>query len=255
MKILMHSVSSSAVQERIRACLEDQEWEVTVSPLGRVDTWKVSSFQLMKQYAEHYDVMLTDCGNVISGQSYASCASLLHKIRATPIDMLIVVCTEGDPEGDAVLLDAGADYCVGEPALAMRTSPNLLRAVLRRLTDRRARKETEGIFESHGFVFDSNRFRVRDAVRDKELHVTKTEVRILELLTQRPRHIFDRSQLMTAIYGDNDMDDRNVDSNIKRLRNKLKLLHPEAHMIIDTVYGGGYRFNPDFAARSFPVSQ
>ena len=69
-----------------------------------------------------------------------------------------------------------------------------------------------------------------------------TEFLILKTLAQRPGHVKNRDQLIDAAYGENIyVDDRTIDSHIKRLRKKFKAVDDEFEMI-ETLYGVGYRF-------------
>ena len=78
--------------------------------------------------------------------------------------------------------------------------------------------------------------------RGKAVKLTVTEFLILESLAQRPGHVKTRDQLMDAAYEDNVyVDDRTIDSHIKRLRRKFKVVDDE-FAAIDTLYGVGYRF-------------
>ena len=76
----------------------------------------------------------------------------------------------------------------------------------------------------------------------KTVSLTVTEFMILEVLAQRPGVIKSRNQLMDAAYQDDVyVDDRTIDSHIKRLRRKFRQVDP-AFDAIKTLYGAGYRF-------------
>jgi two-component system, OmpR family, response regulator ChvI len=65
----------------------------------------------------------------------------------------------------------------------------------------------------------------------------------LEALAQRPDIVKSRNQLMDAAYQDDVyVDDRTVDSHIKRIRRKFRVVDPQFDAI-DTLYGAGYRFS------------
>jgi two-component system response regulator ChvI len=75
--------------------------------------------------------------------------------------------------------------------------------------------------------------------------LTVTEFMILETLAQRPGIVKTRNQLMDAAYQDDIyVDDRTIDSHIKRLRRKFRQVDPEFDAI-ETLYGAGYRFSDD----------
>ena len=69
-----------------------------------------------------------------------------------------------------------------------------------------------------------------------------TEFLLLKALAQRPGHVKNRDQLMDSAYGENIyVDDRTIDSHIKRLRKKFKQVDGEFNEI-ETLYGVGYRY-------------
>jgi len=75
--------------------------------------------------------------------------------------------------------------------------------------------------------------------------LTVTEFMILETLAQRPGIVKTRNQLMDAAYQDDIyVDDRTIDSHIKRLRRKFRQVDP-AFDAIETLYGAGYRFSEE----------
>jgi two-component system, OmpR family, response regulator ChvI len=77
---------------------------------------------------------------------------------------------------------------------------------------------------------------------DLPVSLTVTEFLILEALAARPGVIKTRNQLMDAAYSDDVfVDDRTIDSHIKRLRRKFRAVDPEFGGI-ETLYGAGYSF-------------
>ena len=78
--------------------------------------------------------------------------------------------------------------------------------------------------------------------RENNLELTVTEFLLLESLATRPGHVKSRDQLMDAAYGDNIyVDDRTIDSHIKRLRKKFREVDNNFNCI-ETLYGIGYRY-------------
>jgi two-component system response regulator ChvI len=76
----------------------------------------------------------------------------------------------------------------------------------------------------------------------KPIELTVTEFLLLKALAQRPGHVKSRDQLMDSAYGENIyVDDRTIDSHIKRLRKKFKAVIGEFNHI-ETLYGVGYRY-------------
>ena len=77
----------------------------------------------------------------------------------------------------------------------------------------------------------------------KDVSLTVTEFLILEALAQRPGVVKSRNQLLDVAYNDDVyVDDRTIDSHIKRIRRKFRAADPQFDAI-DTLYGVGYRFD------------
>jgi len=78
--------------------------------------------------------------------------------------------------------------------------------------------------------------------KGRPVTLTVTEFLILQALALRPGVVKSRNALMDAAYEDQVyVDDRTIDSHIKRLRKKFKVCDPEFDMI-ETLYGVGYRY-------------
>ena len=81
--------------------------------------------------------------------------------------------------------------------------------------------------------------------KGKEVNLTVTEFLIVEALARRPGHVKNRDQLIDAAYGENIyVDDRTIDSHIKRLRRKFRAVDDEFSEI-ETLYGIGYRYKSE----------
>jgi two-component system response regulator ChvI len=77
----------------------------------------------------------------------------------------------------------------------------------------------------------------------KDVSLTVTEFMILEALAQRPGVVKSRNQLLDIAYSDDVyVDDRTIDSHIKRIRRKFRATDPQFDAI-ETLYGVGYRFD------------
>jgi len=78
--------------------------------------------------------------------------------------------------------------------------------------------------------------------KGEPVQLTVTEFLLLKALAQRPGHVKSRDQLMDAAYGEHIyVDDRTIDSHVKRLRKKFKAADTDFAMI-ETLYGVGYRY-------------
>lgn len=169
---------------------------------------------------------------------------LLRQLRQTS-DMPVIFLTSKDDEQDEEQgLALGADDYIAKP-FSQRLLLARIRAVLRRAEANRqpdqggeepADKMVRGRLE-----MDPARHRVR--WDGKDVSLTVTEFLILEALAQRPDIVKSRNQLMDAAYQEDIyVDDRTIDSHIKRLRKKFRQVDP-AFDSIDTLYGAGYRFS------------
>ena len=169
---------------------------------------------------------------------------LLRRLRET-CPMPVIFLTSKDDEIDEELgLSLGADDYIAKP-FSQRLLLARIRAILRRVDLTQISSDDEGGPEEQVLVrgaleMDPARHRVRWNGHDVAL--TVTEFMILEALVQRPGVVKSRSQLMDAAYQDDIyVDDRTIDSHIKRLRKKFRLADPIFDSI-DTLYGAGYRF-------------
>jgi two-component system response regulator ChvI len=173
---------------------------------------------------------------------------LLRRLREKS-DMPVIFLTSKDDEIDEALgLAMGADDYITKP-FSQRLLIARIRAILRRAELRAASAgeapeaaETAQILRGR-LTMDPARHRVTWSGRDVSL--TVTEFMILEALAQRPGVVKSRNQLMDVAYQDDIyVDDRTIDSHIKRLRRKFRAVDP-SFKAIETLYGVGYRFGEE----------
>ena len=170
---------------------------------------------------------------------------LLRRLREKS-ELPVIFLTSKDEEIDEALgLAMGADDYIAKP-FSQRLLIARIRAVLRRAEARaappdEAQPDAEAPQIVRGrLVMDPARHRVAWDGRDVTL--TVTEFMILEALAQRPGVVKSRNQLMDVAYQDDIyVDDRTIDSHIKRLRRKFRAVDAE-FKAIETLYGVGYRF-------------
>jgi two-component system response regulator ChvI len=167
---------------------------------------------------------------------------LLTKLRKKS-DLPVIFLTSKDDEIDEMLgLRMGADDYIRKP-FSQRLLIERIRTVLRRGSAEGDSGETEeGQKLVRGdLVLDLARHLCR--WKGEAVSLTVTEFVILKALAQRPGHVKSRNQLMDAAYGEHFcVDDRTIDSHIKRLRRKFKEMDPEFTQI-ETLYGVGYRYS------------
>tara|TARA_B100001559_G_C16260275_1_gene511155 strand:- start:12 stop:707 length:696 start_codon:yes stop_codon:yes gene_type:complete len=165
---------------------------------------------------------------------------LLNRLRQKS-NIPIIFLTSKDDEIDEVIgLRMGADDYITKP-FSQRLLIERVRVVLRRKENKNNPDEnSSGIMKRSGLELDPAKHLCR--WHEREVVLTVTEFLIVKALAQRPGHVKSRDQLMDTAYGDNIyVDDRTIDSHIKRLRKKFKKVD-NSFSQIETLYGIGYRY-------------
>jgi len=154
----------------------------------------------------------------------------------------VIFLTSKDDELDEVLgLKMGADDYITKP-FSQRLLIERIRALLRRqeLAQEEANPASDAVLSRGDLMMDGSRHLC--AWKGKPVPLTVTEFLILRSLASRPGHVKNRDQLMDAAYGDAVyVDDRTIDSHIKRIRKKFKGVDDDFEQI-ETLYGVGYRY-------------
>ena len=173
---------------------------------------------------------------------------LLQKMRPK-ISSPVIFLTSKDDEIDEVLgLRMGADDYIKKPF-----SQRLLVARIRALLRRQAQfsdslvvgEKGRHLLERGALTMDPMRHAV--TWKDSEISLTVTEFVLLQALAQRPGFVKSRDQLMDVAYDDQIyVDDRTIDSHIKRLRKKMRAVDSQ-FSCIETLYGIGYRYSDHLA--------
>src|ERR1700760_4796649 len=172
---------------------------------------------------------------------------LLRRPRRGAADLPVIFLTSKDEEIDELMgLNAGADDYIRKP-FSQRLLLERVRAVLSRAEGRGAlaAAPANGDAKKEALVrgklaLDPQR---HECTWDgKPVRLTVTEFLILQALAQRPGFVKSRDSLMDAAYDDQVyVDDRTIDSHIKRLRKKFKVVADDFDAI-ETLYGVGYRY-------------
>ena len=173
---------------------------------------------------------------------------LLRRLREKSAIPVIFLTSKDDELDEALGLAMGADDYIAKP-FSQRLLIARIRAILRR-TEMRAippedvQDEPDAPQIVRGrLTMDPARHRVTWEGHDVTL--TVTEFMILEALAQRPGVVKSRNQLMDVAYQDDIyVDDRTIDSHIKRLRRKFRAVDG-SFKAIETLYGVGYRFGEE----------
>ncbi|MEQ8404943.1 MAG: response regulator transcription factor [Oceanicaulis sp.] len=167
---------------------------------------------------------------------------LLRRVRQSS-NMPVIFLTSKDAEFDEALgLDLGADDYIAKP-FSHQLLVRRIKAVLRRSQSDPAFGEGEGdqkAIQRGKLTMDPNRHAC--LWEGKPVRLTVTEFLILHALANRPGFVKSRDNLMDAAYDDQVyVDDRTIDSHIKRIRKKFKDVD-DVFDGIETLYGVGYRY-------------
>ena len=208
-------------------------------------------------------------------KSYSDSVQALHGLRTAPPDLVVldikmprldgmellsklrerssvpvIFLTSKEDEIDEVLgLRMGADDYIKKP-FSQRLLIERIRALLRRQEgpdDGSSPKPQDETITRGDLILDGMRHRC--TWRGTPVDLTVTEFLLLQSLAARPGHVKNREQLIDAAYGDHIyVDDRTIDSHVKRLRKKFRKID-EDFSAIETLYGVGYRYNDGRAAK------
>ncbi|HMI41558.1 MAG TPA: response regulator transcription factor [Sphingomicrobium sp.] len=167
------------------------------------------------------------------------------EVGATPV---IFLTSKDDEIDEALGLAMGADDYIAKP-FSQRLLIARIRAILRRQdlaagSAAAAASEPEvPVLERGRLAMDPARHRI--SWNGEAVVLTVTEFMILEALAQRPGVVKTRNQLLDIAYQDDVyVDDRTIDSHIKRIRRKFRSVDPQFDAI-ETLYGVGYRFGEE----------
>ena len=175
----------------------------------------------------HTDLVLLDI--MLPGRDGLEVCREIRTFSQVPIIMV----TARVEEIDRILgLELGADDYICKP-FSPREVVARVKAVLRRTRGRSA-------VATRDLVLDEDRYQAK--FRSRDLELTAVEFKLLKLLVENPGRIYGREQIMARIYPDDRfVNDRTVDSHIKKLRRKIQAVDSQAELI-HSVYGVGYKF-------------
>ncbi|MFO6430194.1 response regulator transcription factor [Erythrobacter sp. W302b] len=171
---------------------------------------------------------------------------LLRRLRAHSPLPVIFLTSKDDESDEEAGLELGADDYIAKP-FSLRLLIARIRAILRRAEPLAAGAHPAASPEPAPATLTRGRLFMDPARHQvmwdgETVSLTVTEFLILEALAIRPGVIKSRNQLMDAAYPDDVfVDDRTVDSHIKRMRRKFRLVDPTFDGI-ETLYGAGYSF-------------
>lgn len=166
---------------------------------------------------------------------------VLRRLRQRSVIPVIFLTSKDDEADQFIGLRMGADDYITKP-FSQRLLIARIHALLRRQSLAHG-QISQNIFSRGNLTMDDARHVC--SWKGKAIDLTVTEYLIVKSLVQNPGHVKSREQLMSFAYGDSVyVDDRTVDSHIKRLRKKFRLID-DTFEGIETVYGLGYRYKDE----------
>ncbi|MCX7300743.1 MAG: response regulator transcription factor [Rhodobacterales bacterium] len=216
----------------------DPARELLVSEGYEVERHRDGDFALAVFQRRKADLVVIN----LSGQN-AKGMALLERIREKWTVPVVMLSAAKDEIDEILCLRLGADDYIDKPV-----SPRLLSArincLLRRHTNQTESLNTQTGFEQAITLGDLSMDPTRHEViwKEKQVILTVTEFNLLMCLARRPGVVKNRDRLMSEVYSDTIfVDDRTIDSHVKRIRKKIRSIDPEFDAI-ETLYGIGYRF-------------
>ena len=163
---------------------------------------------------------------------------LLERLRKQSNLPVIFLTSKDDEVDEALGLRIGADDYIKKP-FSQRLLIERIKALLRRVNISNE-IDPEALITRGDLVMDTSRHSSK--WKGDDVKLTVTEFLILKDLSQRSGMVKTRDQLMDAAYGETIyVDDRTIDSHIKRLRKKFRFVDKKFDQI-ETLYGVGYRY-------------
>ena len=224
---------------------DDQNILTSVSMALEEEGYKVTSYPDGEKAYEGMKENLPDLAVLDIKMPRMDGMELLKKLRMIAPELPVIFLTSKDEEIDEIVgLKMGADDYM--------TKPFSQRLLLTRIESLLRRQKARADYENNNHETGHALLKRGELTLDDERHIclwkgqqvdlTVTEYLLIKTLAIRPGHVKSRDQLIDQAYGENIfVDDRTVDSHIKRLRKKFKKVDPDfSH--IETMYGLGYKY-------------
>jgi two-component system response regulator ChvI len=226
---------------------DDRNILTSVSMTLEAEGFEVETYNDGQQALDAFNRKLPDMAVLDIKMPRMDGMDLLQRLRQKTT-MPVIFLTSKDDEIDEVLgLRMGADDYVKKP-FSQRLLVERIRTLLRRQDAEKgvvpeAETEDTKVLQRGELTMDPLRHAV--SWKGKDVTLTVTEFLLLQALAQRPGFVKSRDQLMDVAYDDQVyVDDRTIDSHIKRLRKKMRTADSE-FSAIETLYGIGYRYNEE----------
>lgn len=169
---------------------------------------------------------------------------LLTKLREVATVPVIFLTSKDDEVDQVIGLRLGADDYITKP-FSQRLLIERIRSVLRRYAATIPVKQ--GDIHDQSYLITRGSLELDDSRhlckwKGETVNLTVTEYLLIKTLAISPGHVRSRDQLITAAYGESIyVDDRTIDTHIKRIRRKMREIDKNFDEI-ETLYGVGYRY-------------
>jgi two-component system response regulator ResD len=218
------------IRKLLRMYLEREHYDIDEASTGRE--------ALTKALENDYDLILLDL--MLPEMDGIEVCTKLREQKATPVIMLTA---RGEETNRIQGFEAGTDDYVVKP-FSPREVVFRVKAVLKRASETAYLKTdhtAENVLIFPHLTIDHDAHRV--LVDEQEINLTPKEYELLHYLVNHPDKVFTREALLKDVWNYDFFGDlRTVDTHIKRLREKLNRVSPEAAAMISTVWGVGYKF-------------
>lgn len=166
---------------------------------------------------------------------------LLTKLREFS-SLPVIFLTSKDDEVDQVLgLRLGADDYITKP-FSQRLLIERIRTLLRRAQVNSTPASSDNAQKVRRGNLELDDSRHLCSWKNQPVNLTVTEYLLIKTLAQKPGHVKNRDQLISQAYGDSIyIDDRTIDTHIKRIRKKFRDID-DSFDYIETLYGVGYKY-------------
>ena len=225
---------------------DDRNILTSVSMTLEAEGFEVETYNDGQQALDAFNKKLPDMAVLDIKMPRMDGMDLLQRLRQKTT-MPVIFLTSKDDEIDEVLgLRMGADDYVKKP-FSQRLLVERIRSLLRRqeALDSGIVGDTEDTKVMVRGELSMDPLRHAVTWKGKDVTLTVTEFLLLQALAQRPGFVKSRDQLMDVAYDDQVyVDDRTIDSHIKRLRQKMRTADDD-FSAIETLYGIGYRYNEE----------
>ncbi len=166
--------------------------------------------------------------------------SIMERVGNTYGLPVIIISTTGSATEESMMLRLGADDYLAKP-FSMRVFGARVAAALRSAEPNMRQEDDVTSIQRGPLRLDRLRHEAR--WNGQEVALTATEFNVLWIIAQRPGQVLSRANILDLAYGgDVFVTDRSIDSQIKRIRRKLRDVAPN-FTAIETLYGLGYRFS------------